>query len=178
MVATLNQIQEPKSYEQAYKDPGWVAAMNKEIEALMSNNKWELIPLPQGKKAISNKWVYKVKLKSDGSLERRKARLIIRGFTQQRGVDYQEVFSPVVKIAAKKSIIALVASKGQTLSQSDINTGFLHGELDEEVYMEVPKGIPNPSNMVCRLKKFLYGPRQASRQWFGKLSSTSLSLGY
>jgi len=156
MVATLNQIQEPKSYEQAYKDPGWVAAMNKEIEALMSNNKWELIPLPQGKKAISNKWVYKVKLKSDGSLERLKARLVLRRFTQQYGVDYQDVFSPVVNMAIIRSIITLAASKGWTLSQSGVNNAFLHCELDEEVYMEVPKGSPNPSNMVCRLKKSFY----------------------
>lgn len=178
LVTTLTQLQEPKSYEQACKDPGWVAAMNTEIEALMTNNTWELVPLPQGKKAISNKWVYKVKLKSDRSLERLKAILVIRGFTQQYGIDYQEVFSPVVKMATIRSVIALAASKGWPLSQLDVNNAFLHGDLNEEVYMEVPKGIPNPSNKVCRLKKSLYGLKQASRQWFSKLSSTLLSLGY
>jgi len=152
--------------------------MNKEIDALMSNNTWELVDLPPGKKAITNKWVYKVKLRSDGTLERLKARLVIRGFTQQYGVDYREVFSPVVKMATIKSIMALAASKGWVLSQLDVNNAFLHGELDEEVYMEVPKGIPNPSNKVCKLKKSLYGLKQASRQWLTKLSNTLISLGY
>jgi len=88
LVSVLSQYKEPRTYEEAAADPAWVAAMNKEIEALMLNNTWDLVPLPTGKKAISSKWVYRVKLKSDGSLERFKARLVIRGFTQKYGVDY------------------------------------------------------------------------------------------
>jgi len=152
--------------------------MNKEIEALNNNNTWDLVDLPAGKKAISSKWVYKVKLKSDGTLERFKARLVIRGFTQHYGVDYQEVFSPMVKMTTIRSIIALAASKNWHLSQLDVNNAFLYGDLDEEVYMEVPKGIPNPSNKVCKLRKSLYGLKQANRQWFSKLSQTLISLGY
>jgi len=152
--------------------------MNKEIDALMANDTWDFVDLSIGKKAISSKWIYKVKLKSDGSLERFKARLVIRGFTQQYGIDYQEVFSPVVKMATIRSIIAIAASKGWNLFQLDVNNAFLHGDLEEEVYMEVPKGIPNPSNKVCRLKKSLYGLKQTSRQWFSKLRSALISLGY
>lgn len=145
-------------------------AMNKEIKALEAYNTWELTDLPKGKKAIGNKWVYKVKLKSDGSLERFKARVVIQGNHQKHGVDYLETFSPVVKLSTIRSVIALAASKQWTLHQLGINNAFLHGDLDEEVYMKVPKGIPNPDNKVCRLVKSLYGLKQASRQWFHKLS--------
>jgi len=109
--AQLEQYTEPKSYEEAAKKPEWIQAMQKEIEALNNNNTWDLVDLPAGKRTISSKWVYKVKLKSDGTLERFKARLVIRGFTQQYGVDYQEVFSPVVKMSTIRSVIALAASK-------------------------------------------------------------------
>ena len=137
--------------------------MNKEIQALITNNTWDFVDLPPGKRAINSKWVYKVKLHADGTLERLKARLVIRGFTQQYGVYYQEVFSPVVKMATIRSIIALAAARGWGLYQLDVNNAFLHGELNEEVYMAVPKGIPNPTNKVCRLRKSLYGLKQASR---------------
>ena len=163
MVSNLTQYQEPATYEQATKDPGWVQAMREEIEALIANNTWELVDLPPKKRAISNKWVYKLKLNSNGSLEKLKARLVIRGFTQQRGIDYQEIFSPVVKVATIRRIIALAASKGWSLSQLDVNNAFLHGDLDEKVYMQVPKGMPNPSYKVWRLKKSLYGLKQVSR---------------
>ena len=131
--------------------------MNAEIDALLSNNTWDFVDLPEGNNAISSKWVYRGKLKSDGSLERLKAWLVSRGFTQQYGVGYKEVFSPVIKMATIRSIISLAASWGCDLFQLDVNNVFLHGDLDEEVYMEVPKGIPNLANKVCKLKKSLYG---------------------
>ena len=177
-LTALEEFPEPANYEQAAKHPGWVEAMQKEIQALQINNTWEEVTLPPHKRAISCKWVYKTKLKSDDTLERLKSRLVIRGFTQQYGVDYQEVFSPVVKMATIRTIIALAAKKHWNIFQLDVNNAFLHGDLDEEVYMQMPKGIPNPENKVCRLKKSLYGRKQASRQWFTKLKNTLLSLGY
>jgi len=178
LVSLLTQYTEQSSFEEASKDPGWVQAMNKEIQALLDNNTWDFVDLPPGKKAISSKWVYKVKLHSDGTLERLKAWLVIRGFTQKYGVDYLEVFSPVVKMATIRTVIALATAKGWGLYQLDVNNAFLLGDLDAEVYMTVPQGLPNPTNKVCHLRKSLYGLKQASRQWFQKLSTTLFSLGY
>ena len=177
-LVAIDQFPEPSTYEQAVKHPGWIEAMNKEITALKINNTWEEVPLPTNKKAISCKWVYKTKLKADGTLERLKARLVIRGFTQQYGIDYEEVFSPVIKMTTIRTILALAAHNKWGIFQLDVNNAFLHGDLDEEVYMQMPKGIPNPDNKVCRLRKSLYGLKQASRQWFTKLKDTLISLGF
>lgn len=152
--------------------------MEKELQALEINNTWDIVPLPSGKKPISCKWVYKTKLKADGSLERLKARLLAVGYTKKYGIDYQETFSPVVKMATVRSILAIAASKGWDLFQLDINNAFLHSDLFEEVYMKVPPGVPHPPNHVCKLKKSLYGLKQASRQWFAKLLTELQHQGF
>lgn len=112
--------------------------MKQEIQVLQTNKTWELTTLPPGKKAIDSKWVYKTKLKSDGSLDKHKARLVIQGNNQRYWVDYLETFSPVIKMQTIRSVIALAASRHWVLHQLDINNAFLHGEIDEEVYMKVP----------------------------------------
>ena len=127
LVFTISQYVEPHSYEEACKHKGCVDVVDIETDALMANNKWDFVDLPPGKRAISSKWVYKVKLNSDGSLERLKARLVIRGFTQKYGMDYQKVFFKVVKMATIRSIIAVAASRGYGLFQLDVNNAFLHG---------------------------------------------------
>jgi len=116
LVSTLTKYTKPKSYEEASKHPGWVEAMNKEIDVLNSNQTWKYVYLPLRKKAISSKWVYKVKLNSDGTLERLKARLVIRSFTQQYGINFQEVIFLVVKMATIRAIIALAATNEWILS--------------------------------------------------------------
>jgi len=128
-ISAIEQFPELVSYEQAVKHPGWIEAMNKEISALQLDNTWEVVDLPPNKKAISCKWVYKTKFKADGSLERLKARLVIRGLTQQYGVDYQEVFSPVVKMATIRTIIAVAATKQWPMCQLDVNKCFFYMQI-------------------------------------------------
>lgn len=137
--------------------------MQVELDALWANNTWIITDLPLGRKAMSSKWVYKVKLNSYGTLERHKARLVIRGNNQKFGIDYTETFSPIVKMATIISLISLAASRKWDLFQLDINNAFLHGDLYEEVYMKLPEGVPNPHKKVCKLQKLLYGLKQASR---------------
>lgn len=152
--------------------------MQKELDTLSLNNTWELVPLPQGKKAIGSKWVYKVKLKSDGSLERYKVRLVAKGYNQIHGVDFQETFSPVVCMTTVRCLIALVVSRNWPLFQLDVDNAFLHGELFEDIYMKPPDGLSSPPNLVCKLKKSLYRLKQASRQWFSRLTNELFHQGY
>ena len=173
----LSVAKEPNSYAQALKDPLWQTAMKAEIDALQANHTWVMTKLPPGKVPIGCKWVYKVKLKADGSIERYKARLVAKGFTQTEGVDFYETFSPVVKFVTVRTLLVLAAVYGWHLTQLDVNNAFLHGDLDEEVYMLPPPGFGSKGE-VCRLTKSLYGLKQASRQWFAKLSSTIVDLGF
>jgi hypothetical protein len=122
---------EPKFFHQAIKFSHWREAMNAEISALQQNNTLILTPLPQGKKAIR----YKVKLKADGSVQCYKARLVAKGYTKSEGLDYHETFSPVAKLTTVWCLLAIVAAKTWSLTQLDVNNAFLHGDLDEEVYM-------------------------------------------
>ncbi|XP_074327310.1 uncharacterized protein LOC141665234 [Apium graveolens] len=171
-------IIEPTSYLEASGDPLWTAAMQKEIQALQDNNTWTLVDLPKGKKPIGCKWVYKVKLKSDGSLERCKARLVAKGFTQKYGIYYQETFSPVVKMSTVRCLIALAAHNNWKLYQLDVNNAFLHGTLKEEVYMKVPEGILHTPTQVCKLNKSIYGLKQASREWHETLVDELINQGF
>ncbi|KAL4303976.1 hypothetical protein GQ457_10G014420 [Hibiscus cannabinus] len=178
-VNSIDVLKEPKSYKHAILHDCWKKAMSEEITALERNNTWDLVPLPEGKQAIGCKWVYKTKLKSDGSLERYKARLVAKGYTQQPGIDYLSTFSPVAKLTTIRTLLAVAASRNWILEQLDVNNAFLHGYLDEEVYMKPPPGFSSDdSPLVCRLRKSLYGLKQASRQWNQRLTDALLQQGF
>ena len=153
--------------------------MQTEIQALEDNQTWSLVPLSHNKRTIGCKWVYKLKLNPDGTIERYKARLVAKGYSQVAGIDYRETFAPVAKLTTVRVLLSLAALKGWHLHQLDVNNAFLHGDLTEEVYMDLPPGFGRKGETkVCKLHKSLYGLKQASRQWFIKLSGTLKAAGF
>ncbi|CAH9146720.1 unnamed protein product [Cuscuta epithymum] len=170
---------EPQSFKEAMQSESWRDAMQSEIRALENNQTWVMEPLPPGKKALGCKWVYKIKYNSDGTVERFKARLVVFGNHQQEGIDYTETFAPVAKMVTVRLFLAVAAAKNWELHQMDVHNAFLHGDLDEVVYMKPPPGFcSSRPGQVCRLKKSLYGLRQAPRCWFAKLSASLKQYGF
>jgi len=178
-LAAIAKIVEPIFFHEAVKDSHWKDAMIKEIDALEKNNTWSVVDLPPGNKLINCKWVYKVKYNSDDSIEWCNARLVIRSDEQVAGFDYNETFAPVAKMTTVRTFLAVAVAKGWALHQMGVHNAFLHGDLEEEVYMTMPPGFrsSNP-HKVCRLHKSLYGLKQAPRQWFAKLSFKLLDYGF
>ena len=145
----------------------------------MENGTWDIVDLPEGKKAIGCGWVFKVKHNSDGSIERFKARIVAKGYSQRPGVDYNESFAPTFRPATLRLILALAAVEDLELRSIDISSAFINGDLDEEIYMKQPEGFHiGGAHKVCRLKKSLYGLKQAARQWNKKLHSVLVDLGF
>jgi hypothetical protein len=176
----ISSIIEPTCYSKAAIDPRWKTATNQEYEALISNGTWTLCPRPLNHNVIRNKWVYKIKQHSDGTLDRFKSRLVAKGFEQQSGIDYTDTFSPVIKSSTIRIVLALAVTFNWPLKQLDVSNAFLHGSLMEEVCMEQPQGFINKDfpDYVCKLHKSIYGLKQASRAWFHCLSTTLLDLGF
>lgn len=158
----------------------WYNAMKEEMSSMKSNEVQNLVKLPNGVKAIGCKWVFKTKKDSSSNIEKYKARLVAKEFTQREGIDYTETFSPVSKKGSLRIILALVAHFDLELKQMDVKTAFLNGDLEEEVYMKQPEGFPssNGEHLVCKLKKSIYGLKQASRQWYLKFHNVISSFGF
>jgi hypothetical protein len=146
--------------------------MNEEYRSLMSNDTWDLVPLLNGRKIVRCKWVYRTKYASDGSVKRHKAQLVVKGFSRVEGMDYNKTFSLVAKMNSICLVLTLVVSHKWEVHQMDIKFAFLHGDLQEEIYMEQPLGYDqNDSNRVCHFKKSLYGLKKAPRAWYAKMDS-------
>ena len=174
---------DPVSFSQAMESDDsskWMEAMNEELKSMAHNGVWDLIELPNSCKPVGYKWVFKTKRNAKGNIKRFKARLVAKGFTQKEGIDYKDTFSPVSKKDSLRIIMALVAHFDLELHQMDVKTAFLNGNLDEDIYMEQPEGFTKKGNehLVCKLKKSIYGLKQASRQWYIKFNNTITSFGF
>ena len=158
----------------------WAAAMEEEIESLHANEVWDLVELPKDRKAVGSKWVFKTKRSANGTVERHKARLVAQGYSQRHGQDYDETFAPVVRFESLRTVIALAVQNGLKLHQMDVTTAFLNGELREEVYMKQPEGyaVEGKEELVCKLRKSIYGLKQSPRCWNSALDSHLKEMGF
>ena len=147
--------------------------MQSEINALLQNHTWVLVPRPPATNIIGSKWVYWIKKKANGEIDRFKARIIGKGYSQQPDIDYTKTFSPVVKATTIWTILSIATSSHWPIRQLDISNAFLHGFIDSDIYMEQPIGFQDSSHpdYVCKLSKSLYGLKQAPRAWFHRLTS-------
>ncbi|XP_071676767.1 uncharacterized protein [Lolium perenne] len=164
--ANYSSTGEPDGVREALADPKWKAAMDEEYMALKSNRTWHLVPSGAGKNVIDCKWVYKVKRRADGSVDRYKAHLVAKGFKQRYGIDYEDTFSPVVKAPTIRLVLSIAVSRNWHLRQLDVKNAFLHGVLEEEVYMRQPPGYEEKLGYICKLDKALYGLKQADTSLF------------
>ena len=165
-----NPDDDPTTYEEALEDVDvqeWKKAMDREMESMGSNSVWSLIEAPKGVKPIGCKWIYKRKRGQDGKVETFKARLVAKGYTQKEGINYDETFSPVAMLKSVRILLVVVAALDYEIWQMDVKTTFLNGELEEDIYMQKPKGFIalGQEHMVCKLHRSIYGLKQASRSW-------------
>lgn len=181
-VALTKDHQEPNTYEQAVSGPDstkWKEAIQSELNSLRRHGTWDVVQnLPSDRRPITNKWVFKVKRDEHGKVAKYKARLVVRGFSQIKGLDYQETFAPVSRLASFRMFVAMAAERKFVLKHWDIETAFLNGNLQEDVWMTIPQGFESKGGTVVKLNKSLYGLKQAPRAWHQKLKSTLSKIGF
>ncbi|KAD4384796.1 hypothetical protein E3N88_24964 [Mikania micrantha] len=171
---------EPQTYCDAVtssEGPQWKEAIKNEIDSILQNHTWELVNLPPGCKPLGYRWIFKRKMKADGSIDKYKVRLVIKGFRQNEGVDYFDTYSPVTRITSIRLVLAIAALRNLEVHQMDVKTAFLNGDLEEKIYMEQPEGFsaPGQEGKVCKLVKSLYGLKQAPKQWHQKFDQVMLN---
>ncbi|KAD6118818.1 hypothetical protein E3N88_10089 [Mikania micrantha] len=174
---------EPQTYREAVtslEGPQWKEAIKNEIDSILQNHTWELVDLPPGCKPLGYRRIFKRKMKADGSIDKYKARLVIKGFRQKEGLDYFDTYSPVTRITSIRMVLAIAALRNLEVHQMDVKTAFLNGDLEEEIYMEQPVGFlaPGQAGKVCKLVKSLYGLKQAPKQWHQKFDQVMLNNGF
>ncbi|KAL0641314.1 hypothetical protein Bca4012_102595 [Brassica carinata] len=177
---SLDESYVPRTYEEAMLDKEWKESVGAEAGAMIKNDTWYESELPKGKKAVSSRWIFTIKYLANGQIDRKKTRLVARGFTQTYGEDYIDTFAPVAKLHTVRIVLSIATNLEWDLWQMDVKNAFLQGELEDEVYMLPPPGLEHlvkPGN-VLRLKKAIYGLKQSPRAWYRKLSTTLNGRGF
>ena len=180
--SSIENENEPQTYSEAINSKfkkQWIEAINSEITSIEENKTWSIATLPKDKKPIKTKWIFKIKRNSNNEIERFKARLVAKGYTQQKDLDYNETFAPVIKQQSLRLLLAIAVEQECMIHHIDISTAFLYGEIEEEIYIEIPEGLDNyqDKSKVLKLNKALYGLKQAPRAWNKKLVATFQSFG-
>ena len=160
---------EPNTYREAVNSsegPQWREAIKSEIDSILQNHTWELVDLPPGCQPLGYRWIFKRKMRPDGTIDKYNARLVIKGYKQRAGLDYFDTYSPVTRITSIRLVLAIAAIRNLEVHQMDVKTAFLNGNLEEEIYMEQPEGFiaAGQEKKVCMLVKSLYGLKQARKQ--------------
>ena len=181
--ANVAMFDEPQTIKEALSCANaskWEQALHDEYNSLIANDTWTLTPLPKDRHAIGCKWVFRRKRNADGDVQRYKARLVAKGYSQTYGVDFNETFVPVAKFTTIRCILAIGATENMEIHQMDVKTAFLKGELEEEIYMQQPQGFvkQGEENLVCKLKKTLYGLKQSPRAWYQKIDKFLVDFGF
>ena len=171
---------EPTDVEDAMNSKVWMAAMKEELMMIEKNQTWKLVDRPAHKNVIGVKWIFKAKLNAEGSVNKYKAKLVVKGYSQEPGIDYNDTFAPVSRLDTIKLLLVLAAQTGWLVWQLDVKSAFLNGTLNEEIYIEQPEGFEEDitANKVYLLEKALYGLKQAPRAWYSKLDEYLLSMGF
>ena len=183
ILASISLEDDPISVSQVKQSSNsekWIEVTKEEMKSMKDNGVWDLVELPEGIKSIGCKWIFKTKRDSKGNIARYKARLVAKGFTQKEDIDYKEIFSPVSSNDSFRIIMTLVAHYDLELHQMDVKTVFLNGNIDETIYMVQPENFESNDSkqLVCRLKRSIYGLKQASRQWYLKFDQVITSFGF
>ena len=176
----LSNENEPTTVIQALKDELWRGSMSEEFDSQLRNHTWSLVPRKKSYNVVGCRWVYRIKRKADGTIDRRKSRLVGKGYHQRPGVDYQDTYSPVIKQPTVLLVLSLAVMNNWPLRQLDVNNAFLQGNLNEDVYMEQPQGFVDKDkpDYVCKLNKAIYGLKQAPRVWYLELRQFLLQSGF
>ena len=171
---------EPKNVKEALTDEFWIEAMQEELNQFKRSEVWDLVPRPDDINVIGTKWIYKNKSDKNGTVTRNKARLFAQGYTQVENLDFDETFAPVARLESTRLLLGVACILKFKLFQLDVKSAFLNGYLHEEVYVEQPKGLIDPSfpDHVYKLKKALYGLKQAPKAWYERLTKLLINQGY